>query len=111
MEHNNIFVSDNLKSLIKIPTCCKNPESPSCIDLILTNKTRNFQNLCVTETSLSDFHKIMVTALRMQFRKLKSRVLLYRDYKHFSNESFINPLPFLLMKMDFRIFSKFPQRH
>ena len=88
----------------------KNPENSSCIDLILTSKPRNFQNSCVTETSLLDFHKMTVTALRMQFRKLKPRVLFYRDYKKFSNEPFINsfkielnwiPNLFLLMKMDF----------
>ena len=27
----------NFKSLINHPTCFKNPENPSCIDLILTN--------------------------------------------------------------------------
>ena len=33
-----------------------------------------------------------VTALRMQFRKLEPRVLLFRDYTKFSNETFINSL-------------------
>ena len=27
----------DLSSLIKVPTCYKNPEEPSCIDLLLTN--------------------------------------------------------------------------
>ena len=27
----------NLKSLIKQTTCCKNPNKPTCINLILTN--------------------------------------------------------------------------
>ena len=33
-----------------------------------------------------------VTALRMKFRKLKLRVLFYRDYTKFSNVTFINSL-------------------
>ena len=66
--------SYNLKSLIKVPTCCKNPEIPSCIDLILSNKPRNFQKSRAIETSLSVFDKMMATALRMQFRKIKPRV-------------------------------------
>ena len=33
-----------------------------------------------------------VTALRMQFRKLKLRVLFYIDYTKFPNETFINSL-------------------
>ena len=59
MEDNNMrhFCENyNLKSLIKVLTCYKNPESPGSIDLILTNKPRNFQKSCVIETSLSDFH-------------------------------------------------------
>ena len=87
IEDNNMKMfcqSYNLKRRIKVPTCYKNPDSPSCIDLIVTNKPRNFQNSCVIETSLSDFHKITVTALRMQFRKLKPRVLFYGDYTKFS---------------------------
>ena len=84
--------SYNLKSLIKVPTCYKNPDSPSSIYHILTNKLRNFQNSYVIETSLSDVLKMTVTALRMQFRKLKLRLLFYRDYMKFSNETFINTL-------------------
>ena len=57
----------NLKSLIREPTCYKNPENPSCIDLILTNGPFNFQNSCVFETGLSDFHKIAVTVMKMHF--------------------------------------------
>ena len=55
-------------------------------------KHRNFQNSCVTETSLSVFHKLMATAFRMQFRKTKPKVLFYRDYTKFSNETCIKSL-------------------
>ena len=34
--------SYKLKSLIKQPTCFKNPENPSCIDLFLTNRPQVF---------------------------------------------------------------------
>ena len=30
----------NLKNLIKVPTCFKNPENPKCIDLMLTSSYR-----------------------------------------------------------------------
>ena len=40
----------DLKFLIKEPTCYKNPENPSCIDLILTNNPKCFQSSCVAET-------------------------------------------------------------
>ena len=32
----------NLKNLVKWPTYFKNPNKPSCIDLILTSKSKNF---------------------------------------------------------------------
>ena len=48
----------NLKSLFKVPTCFKSIENPSCIDLILTNHPKCFQNSDVYETGLSDFHKL-----------------------------------------------------
>ena len=40
----NFCSSYNLTSMINRPTCFKNPENPSCIDLILTNYPRSFQN-------------------------------------------------------------------
>ena len=37
----NFCSSYNLTSMINRPTCYKNPEKPSCIDLILTNCPRS----------------------------------------------------------------------
>ena len=78
----------DLKSLIKEPTCYKNPNKPSCIDLILTNKPRSFQHSRVIETGLYDFHKMTVTVMKTFFEKLQPRVVNYRDYKHFENDKF-----------------------
>ena len=57
----------NLKSLIKQPTCYKNPNKPTCIDLLLTNVPRMFQSTCVLETGLSDFHLVTVAVMRKTF--------------------------------------------
>ena len=35
---------NNLESLIKKPTCYKSRENPTCIDLILTNRSGYFQH-------------------------------------------------------------------
>ena len=67
--------SYDLKSIIKQPTCFKNPEKPSCIDIILTNRPKFFQNTCVIETRLSDFHRMNVSVLKMHFRKLSPKVI------------------------------------
>ena len=48
----------NLYSLVKEPTCYKNPDNPSRIDLILTNRNKSFQHTQVVETGLSDCHKM-----------------------------------------------------
>ena len=78
----------DLSSLIKVRTCYKNPENPSCIDLLLTNQPKSFQNLSVVETGLSDFHKMTVTVMKTTFEKLKPRVSYFRNWNEFFNEKF-----------------------
>ena len=63
----NFCSSFNLTSMINKLTCFKNPDRPSCIDLILTNCPRSFQNGCAIETGLSDFHKLVVTVMRTTY--------------------------------------------
>ena len=87
----------NLKSLIKQPTCYKNSNKPTCINLILTNVSRMFQSTCVLETGLSDFYPMAVTVMSKTFEKMRPRIINYRSYKYFSNEKFrvclMNNLP------------------
>ena len=78
----------DLESLIKQPTCYKNPNKPTCIDLILTNVPRMFQSTCVTETGLFDFHLRTVTVMKKTFKIKCRRVINYRSYRDFSNETF-----------------------
>ena len=51
----------NFKNLSQKPTHYKNPTNPTCVDLIITNKPRSFQNSYPFETGLSDFHKMTLT--------------------------------------------------
>lgn len=67
--------SYELKSLIKEPTCYKNPANPSCIDLIMTNNPLNSPNLHLIETGLSEFYKITITVMITIFAKLKPNVV------------------------------------
>ena len=83
----NFYSSYNLTSMINRPTCYKNPEKP-CIDLILTNCPRSFQNSCAIETELSDFHKLVVTVMKTTYKKSQPKIIKYRSYKYFNNESF-----------------------
>ena len=58
----------NFKNLLDKPTCYKNP-NPSCVDLILTNRPRSFQNCCTFETGLTDFLK----SIKFIFCKTKTK--------------------------------------
>ena len=74
-----IFCSNfNLTSMINRPTCYKNPDKPTCIDLILTNCPGSFQNSCVIETGLSDFQKMIVMVKGLENRCLKTLKGSYR---------------------------------
>ena len=65
----------SLKSLIIQPTCYKDFEKPTCVDLISTNMPRSFQNTFVLEAWLSVFHLVTRTTMRKHFRKIKSRTI------------------------------------
>ena len=61
-EPNQPAISDfceihNTKNIMKEKTCFKNPENPTCIDLILTNRPRSFQNSTFIEKGLPDLQK------------------------------------------------------
>ena len=80
--------SYSLQNIIKQPTCYKNPSRPTCIGLILTNVPRSFQSTSVIETGLSDFHLMTLTVMKKSFKKFQPRIINYRSYKHFSNDTF-----------------------
>ena len=73
-----------LKNLIKVPTCHKNPQNLSCNDLILTNSALSSQSSGVIETGLSDFHKMIVTVIKITFQKLDPKIMHHGDYRKYS---------------------------
>ena len=90
----------NLKSLVKQKTCFKNPDNPSCIDLILTNSPWSFQDSSVFETGLSDFHKLTTTVLKQYFPKPKPKIVKYSDYRIFRNDEVRAELDNKILKHD-----------
>lgn len=56
--------------------------------MILTNSPYKFQNISAIETGLSDFHKMVVTAMKRAFQKLKPKIVHYIDYKQFTKDEF-----------------------
>ena len=76
------------KNKVKDPTCFKNPENPSTIDLVITNTPRSFWNTKVFRNSISDFHSLVATVLNIKYVKPKPKIINYRDYRNFNLENF-----------------------
>ena len=53
----------NFKNLTNEPSCFKNPNNLTFIDLIMTNRSKSFRNLITFGTGLSCFHKMTLTVL------------------------------------------------
>ena len=79
---------NGLRNLINVPTCYKNFDNPTSIDLILTNRTSYFQRSAVFETCLPDFHLLTITEFKTSFQKRGPKIIKYRDYKNFDNNKF-----------------------
>ena len=95
-----------MTNLIKEPTCFKNPEKLSCIDLILSNKPRSFQNSFYVEKGLSDFRKMTLSVMKKFFQKCKPRKIKFRDYRHFQNNAFREDLLSELLSLNTEISKK-----
>ena len=78
----------NLLNFVKEPTCYKNPDNPSCIDLFLTNSPKCFQSIMTMETGISDFHKMIITVLNIFYKKQKPKIIHCRNYKTFNANLF-----------------------
>ena len=79
-------------NLINEPTCYKNANNPSYIDVILTNRKRSFQDSMAVETGLSDHHKMVVTVLKTFCKKKDPITINYRCYKKFNENIFRDEL-------------------
>ena len=78
-----------LQNLVKEKTC-STKNYASSIDVILTNRPGFFQNTCVFETGLSDYHGLVVTLLKAQVPRLKAKSITYRCYKNFNENGFLS---------------------
>ena len=55
----------NWKDIIRDKTCYKNLEKPKCIDLVIIDMPKSFQNSQAIETGSSDFYKVCLTVLKV----------------------------------------------
>ena len=79
----------NLTNLVNSKTCFVNKHK-STIDLILINNLRSFQITNVTETGVSDCHKLITTFMKYYISRLRQKNVHYRSYKNFNEEKFLS---------------------
>ena len=71
------------KNIVKDKTCFKNPINPTCIDLIITNRPKSFQESEVIETGLSHFHKMSLTILKVFYNNKNRKSFNIKNIKVF----------------------------
>ena len=99
----NVKVFSNqllLKALNEKPTSFKNFNNPSCIDLFLTNSSKSFEKFLTLESGMSDFHRLIITILKVKPGKVPPRIINYRDYKNFESEALSSKLQVSLKNFD-----------
>ena len=68
-----------------------------------------FQNTTAVSTSLSDFHKFVLTVLKTSITKNKPQKITYRDYKNFDSVRFNDELKYVLAKEKITSCTKFDE--
>ena len=101
-----IIQAYDLSSLIKKPTCYQS-HTPSCIDLILTNRKHLFQLSNTFETGLSDHHKLICTILKSGGFKGEPIEKIYRSYKTFDVDQFQDVLKIKLANIKSKRYGDF----
>ena len=66
----------------------------------ISYKIQFFQNTVAVETGISDFHKMVVTVLKVFYTKQKQKIIQYRKYGNFNNDLFQEELNNELVNVD-----------
>ena len=92
--------SFDLENLIRSGTCFQS-ETPTSIDLILTNKKRSFMNSKSILSGLSDHHAMVTTMFRSHVKRIQPTEIKYRSFKTFNEERFLSDLDGTLQNIAF----------
>ena len=95
--------------MVKESTCFKNVSNYSCIDLLLTNSALSFQHTLAVSCGLSDFHKLVLTVLKIAFSKNKPCEIVCRNHKYFNSQNFNDELKFVFSNENINSCTKFNQ--
>ena len=78
----------NLTNLVKSETCYTNNHK-STIDLFLTNEPGSFQFTSVTETGLSNYHRLITTFIKCHFSRLKPKLFIIVTLKDLTSKNLL----------------------
>ena len=92
--------SFDLINLIKEPTCFQS-ETPTSIDIMLTNKSRSFMHTKSIVNCLSDWHSIIFTMFKKHISRIAPIEINYRSFTKFNEQSFLSELEQNLNRVDF----------
>ena len=79
----NICDNFNLHCMVKEPTCFTKNQTPTLIDVILTNSKTLLCNTVNFNCGLSDCHNMIATSLRVSCNKTEKKKVTFRSYKNF----------------------------
>ena len=85
IDHNKLDVFCDLTNLV----ACYTNNRKSTTDLFLKNQPRSFRFSSVTETGLSDYHRLITNFMRSHFSRLKPKIIHYRNFKTFDEQNYI----------------------
>ena len=82
----NFFQVYDFQNIIKNKPCFKNKYNPSCIDLVVTSRSKSFQYSTVLEARLSGFLKLSLAVMKIFYMMQRFSIIRYRNYHHFDKE-------------------------
>ena len=79
----------NMRNVIIEPTCYKSIESPTLIDVILTNTPRRLAGTINVSLGISDFHNLIGAATKMGLPNVAPKTVVYRSMKNFDEAAYV----------------------
>ena len=79
----DVMETHGLFNIVSEPTCFKS-ETPTLLDVILTNNTKGVEHSLNIGNGVSDFHNFICFSTKIQVPRKLQNVLIYRSYKHFN---------------------------
>lgn len=94
---NNVCDNFSLDCIIKEPTCFMKNQTPTLIDVILTNSKSLLCNTINFNCGLSDCHNMIATSLKESCKLANKKKVTFRSYKNFNAAEFneeLSQVPF-----------------